>query len=133
MKILVGYKGANLDKNLMDIVVKHAKAFDAEILIVTSMIGGDTTETSKIVEAEKNLEQTKNDFDNYGIKSETHLLIRGFSAGEDLVKFARENNVDEIIIGVRNRSNVGKLIFGSTAQVVILEAHCNVLTVKTKP
>ena len=133
MKIMVGFKGANLDKNLMDIVVKHAKAFDAEILIVTSMIGGDTTETLKIVEAEKNLEQTKNNFDNYGIKSETHLLIRGFSAGEDLVKFAKENNVDEIIIGVRNRSNVGKLVFGSTAQVVILEAHCHVLTVKTKP
>jgi len=133
MKILVGYKGTNLDKNLMDIVVKHAKAFDAEILIVTSMIGGDTTETSKIVEAEKNLAQTKNNFDNYGIKSETHLLIRGFSAGEDLVKFAKENNVDEIIIGVRNRSNVGKLVFGSTAQIVILEAHCHVLTVKTKP
>jgi nucleotide-binding universal stress UspA family protein len=133
MKILVGYKGANLDKNLMDIVVKHAKAFDAEILIVTSMIGGDTTETSKIVEVEKSLEQTKNNFDNYGIKNETHLLIRGLSAGEDLVNFAKEHNVDEIIIGVRNRSNVGKLIFGSTAQVVILEAHCHVLTVKIKP
>ena len=133
MKILLGYKGANLDKNLMDIAVKHAKAFNAEILIVTSMVGGDTTESSKIVEVEKSLEQTKNNFDNYGIKSATHLLIRGLSAGEDLVQFAKEKGVDEIIIGVRNRSNVGKLIFGSTAQVVILEAHCHVLTVKIKP
>ena len=51
--------------------------------------------------------------------------------GEDLVTFARENNVDEIIIGVRHRSKVGKLVFGSTAQYVILEAHCPVLTVKS--
>jgi nucleotide-binding universal stress UspA family protein len=50
--------------------------------------------------------------------------------GEDIVRFAKENNVDEIIIGVRSRSKVGKLLFGSTSQVVILEAYCPVVTVK---
>ena len=130
MKILVGYKGDNIDKDLMDIAIKHAKAFEGEILIVTSMIDGD--KTSNIAKAEKSLEQTKNHFNDFGVKSETHLLIRGLAAGEDLVQFAKEKGVDEIIIGVRNRSNVGKLIFGSTAQIVILEAHCYVLTVKVK-
>ncbi len=131
MKILVGYKGEDIDKDLMDIAVKHAKAFGGEILIVTSMIGGD--KTSNIAEVEKSLERTKNHFNDFGVKSETHLLIRGLAAGEDLVRFAKEKDVDEIIIGVRSRSNVGKLIFGSTAQIVILEAHCHVLTVKVKP
>ena len=41
-----------------------------------------------------------------------------------------ENKIDEIMIGVRSRSKVGKLIFGSTAQAVILGAHCPVMTVK---
>ena len=131
MKILVGYKGDNIDKALMDIAIKHAKAFEGEILIVTSMIDGD--KTSNIAEAEKSLERTKNHFNDFGVKSETHLLIRGLAAGEDLVQFAKEKSVDEIIIGVRSRSNVGKLVFGSTAQFVILEAHCPVLTVKVKP
>jgi len=130
MKILVGYKGTKVGKDLMDIAIKHAKAFDGEVLIVTSMIGGDKIEKQKVVDTEKNLEQAKAYFDDYGVKSETHLLVRGFEAGEDIVLFAKENNVDEIIIGVRSRSKVGKLIFGSTAQVVILDAHCPVLTVK---
>lgn len=130
MKILVGYKGTNVGKDLMDIAVKHAKAFDGEILIVTSMIGGDKTEKPNFFESEKNLEQAKAYFDDFGVKSEKYLLVRGLEAGEDLVKFAKEKNVDEIIIGVRSRSKVGKLIFGSTAQVVILEAHCPVLTAK---
>jgi nucleotide-binding universal stress UspA family protein len=50
--------------------------------------------------------------------------------GEDLVQYAKEHAIDEIMIGVRRRSKVGKLVFGSTAQYVILEAHCPVLSVK---
>lgn len=130
MKILVAYKGTNVGKDLMDIAVKHAKAFDGDILIVTSMIGGDKSEIQKLTDAEKNLEQAKTYFDDYGVKSQTHLLVRGFDAGEDIVMFAKEKSVDEIIMGVRSRSKVGKLLFGSTAQVVILEAHCPVVTVK---
>ena len=130
MKILVGYKGTDVGKDLMDIAVKHAKAFEGEILIVTSLAGGDKTKGQEVAKAEKNLEQAKSYFDDFDVKSETHLLVRGIEAGEDIVKFAKEMNIDEIIIGVRSRSKVGKLIFGSTAQVVILEAHCPVLTVK---
>jgi len=130
MKILVGYKGTNVGKDLMDIAVKHAKAFDGEIMVVTSMVGGDKTEKQKILDAEKNLEQAKDYFSDYGVKSETHLLVRGLEAGEDIVKFAKEKKVDEIIIGVRSRSKVGKLLFGSTVQVVILDAHCPVVSVK---
>ena len=50
--------------------------------------------------------------------------------GEDIVGFAKDNGADEIIIGVKSRSKVGKLLFGSTAQAVILQAHCPVVTVK---
>ncbi len=130
MKILLGYKGNSEGKDIMDIAVKHAKAFDGEIAIVTSLFGGDKTKNSDLLEAEKKLEEAKAYFEDFGVKSEKHLLVRGFEAGEDIVKFAMENSIDEIIIGARSRSKVGKLIFGSVAQVVILEAHCPVLTVK---
>jgi nucleotide-binding universal stress UspA family protein len=38
--------------------------------------------------------------------------------------------VDEIIIGIEKRSKVGKLLFGSNAQYIILEAPCPVVSVK---
>ena len=49
---------------------------------------------------------------------------------ENIVQFAEENDADLIIVGVRRRSKVGKLMFGSTAQFVILKASCPVMTVK---
>jgi nucleotide-binding universal stress UspA family protein len=58
------------------------------------------------------------------------LLNSKKSAGEQLVDFAERNNVDEIIIGVGRRSKVGKALFGSTAQHIILNAPCPVVTIK---
>ncbi len=130
MKILVGYKGTNVGKDLLDLAVKHAKAFNGDVVIVTSMIGGEATDVKKITDAESNLAKAKEYVDNQGVKSETHLLIRGFEAGEDIIQFARESKVDEIILGVKSRSKVGKLIFGSVAQFVILNAECPVVSVK---
>lgn len=130
MKILLGCKEGRVRNNLMEIAVKHAKAFDAQIMIVTSMVGGDKTEKEQIIKAEKNSKLIKDALEKEGIKTETHLLVRGLEAGEDIVRFAKEKKVDQIIIGVKNRSKVGKLIFGSAAQVVILEAKCPVLAVK---
>lgn len=130
MKILVGYKGVNLGKELLKIALEHSKAFKAEVLIVTSMIGGSKAEQQKVKEAEENLEIVKKYFDDNGVVCQTHLLVRGLDAGDDIINFAKEKGVDEIIIGVKSRSKVGKLLFGSTAQAVILQASCPVLSVK---
>jgi nucleotide-binding universal stress UspA family protein len=64
------------------------------------------------------------------VPCEVRLSVRGLETGEDLVEYAKENQIDQIIIGVRRRSKVGKLVFGSTAQFVILEAPCPVVSVK---
>ena len=54
-------------------------------------------------------------------------MISGLDSGEDIVEFAKQNKADEIIIGIRRKSKVGKLMFGSTAQYVILNAPCPVV------
>ena len=84
----------------------------------------------EIQEAESGLKFSQAFFESDGIPCEEHLLIRGLEPGEDLVHFAEENDIDEIVIGIKRRSKVGKFLFGSNAQYVILEAPCPVLTVK---
>jgi nucleotide-binding universal stress UspA family protein len=128
MKILVGYDGSLSSKEALKLSVRHAVAFGATVDVITSMEKGtDVGEEQKALEG---LEWAKSVVAEEKITCNTHLLIRGMSPGEDLVEFATENKVDEIIIGVKKRSKVGKLLLGSVAQYVILEADCPVVSVK---
>lgn len=130
MKILVGYDGSNAAREAVRVAKVHAKAFGASVEVVTSMLKGSEHEQEEIRQAENGLAYTKSVFESDGTDCETHLLIRGLAPGEDLIQFAHEHTVDEIIIGVKRRSKVGKLMFGSTAQYVILNAECPVVSVK---
>lgn len=130
MKILVGYRGADVGKDLLELAAQHARAFAGEVLLVTSLPGGDKTTKEQVMEAEERLDRAKQFLTDRGIRHETHLLIRGKTPGEDIISFAAENNCSEIMIGVKSRSKVGKILFGSTAQYVILKAVCPVVSVK---
>jgi len=130
MKIMVGLDGSNSSKEALKLAKEHAKTFNAKIELVTSMEKGTEAQLKEIEQDEHDLENEKKLLEKDGISCQTHLLIRGMTPGEDIVEFAEKNEVDEIVIGVRRRSKVGKLVFGSTAQYVILNAHCPVVTVK---
>ena len=65
-----------------------------------------------------------------GISNEVRQLVRGHEPAEDLIAVAEEVKADFIVIGLRRRSPVGKLILGSNAQRILLDAPCPVLAVK---
>jgi nucleotide-binding universal stress UspA family protein len=130
MKILVGYDGSNSGKEALDLAKNHAMVFKGEIDVITSMVKGTEKEREDMDQAKRGLEYAEVLYKENNIPCKTHLLIRGLTPGEDVVEFAKENHIDEIIVGVKRRSKVGKLLMGSTAQYVILNAHCPVVTVK---
>lgn len=130
MNILVGYDGSNAAKDALVLAKKHAQAFEGKVFVLSSLEKGTEDQLPKIEQAERDLEYAKSFFEKDNVPCETHLLIRGLSPGEDLIQFANENKVDEIIVGVKRRSNVGKLLFGSNARYVIMEANCPVVTIK---
>ena len=130
MKILVGYDGSNAAKEAIAVGIKRAKAFKADIVLVCSMVGGPEVPRKDFEDAEKNLDYEKSMLLDKKIACKAVLSVRGLEAGEDLVQLAEEHKAGEVIIGVRRRSKVGKLIFGSTAQYVVLNAPCPVVTVR---
>jgi nucleotide-binding universal stress UspA family protein len=130
MKILVGYDGSNSGKEALALAKKHAVAFGAQVIIVASLTGGSVTHAVEVEHATEDLEFAKSMFDEDNIACEIKLLVRGMTPGEDLIAFAKEHAVDEIVIGIKRRSKVGKLLFGSNAQYIIIKAPCPVVTVR---
>lgn len=67
-----------------------------------------------------------------GVTHEVRVVAQGEQAADELVSAAEETDAELIVIGLRRRSRVGKLILGSNAQRVVLDAPCPVLTVKPR-
>jgi nucleotide-binding universal stress UspA family protein len=130
MNILVAYDGTNVAKAAVKLSMERAEKLNARVYLVTSMVGGPGVSREEFERAERELDYQKARFQDRKIPCETVLSVRGLEAGEDLVDFAKEKEVEEMIIGVKRRSKVGKLIFGSTAQYVIINAPCPVVSVK---
>ncbi len=65
-----------------------------------------------------------------GISHEVLAAVDEFDPAEDLITVADRTEAEFIIIGLRKRSPVGKLLLGSNAQRVLLDAACPVLAVK---
>jgi nucleotide-binding universal stress UspA family protein len=130
MKIMVGYDRSNVAKEALELAKKHAKAFNAKVYVVRSLAQSREMKLEDIQQAERQLGEIRRSFRDEGIECKTEAIVSSISPGEDLVRFTKEKEVDEIIIGVKRRSKVGKLIFGSNAQYIILMAQCPVVAVK---
>ena len=66
-----------------------------------------------------------------GIKDIECSVIRGVPY-EEILKFASDKGVDLIVMGTHGRSGIDRVIFGSTAEKVVRNAECPVLTVRSK-
>ena len=130
MKFLVGYSGSALDERVLKQAQTHASVFNADIFVVTSLEQSSTLEKSAIDKAEGELEYLRTPFNIDDIHCETFVSVNYLSPGEDLVQFAKDNDIDMIFIGIKKTSKVGKLVFGSTAQYVLLKAPCPVVAVR---
>ena len=128
--IVVGYDGSNTGKDALALAKEQSKAFNAKVFVVESQVGGTNTDAQDIMQGKENLEFAESYLEEQNIPCEIHLLVRGVKPGEDIVRFAEDNDADLVIVGVRRRSKLGKFLLGSTAQYVILNASCPVVTVK---
>ncbi len=131
MKILVCYDGSNVAKDAIKLAQQHAEVFGGSLLIVKALPQSPELGYEDIQREEISLKgSVKEVLGNDKTAYETHAIVTNLSPGEEIVDFAKRSKVDEIVIGIRKRSKVGKLVFGSTAQFVILNAHCPVVSIR---
>jgi nucleotide-binding universal stress UspA family protein len=128
--IVVGYVPKAEGRAALHRAVEEAKLRNARLIVINSARGGREFDADDAVRSEEELDAVRNELAVAGVDAEVRQLVRGLDVAEDIIAVAREHSADFIVIGLRRRSPVGKLILGSNAQRILLEAPCPVLAVK---
>ena len=130
--IVVGYVNTPEGKAALDRAVEEAQQRGARLVVINSHKGGSALDKSVAVELDESLSDVHALLHDVGVEHEVRQLVRGADPAEDLIAVAEEVDADLIVIGLRRRTPVGKLIMGSNAQSVLLDASCPVLAVKAR-
>lgn len=117
-------------ERVVNFSIEEAKLRKEKLIFVHSLFGGERTTQKEIDDGEALLKWAEETAKKAGVECETKLLVRGKEAAEDIIEFANEVKASIIVIGVRKRRPAGKVLFGSVAQEVILNASQPVICVK---
>ncbi len=128
--IVVGYVPKPEGRAALRRAAEEAKIRNARLIVINSSRGGRDFDEDDAVRSEEELNTVADQLRTAGIESEVRQLVRGKDVADDLIGVAEETAADFIVIGLRRRSPVGKLILGSNAQRILLDAPCPVLAVK---
>lgn len=79
------------------------------------------------------VEEARERLDSGEVGYDVRHVQRGDDVAEALMNAAETGEASLIVIGLRRRSPLGKLILGSNAQRILLDAPCHVLAVKPDP
>jgi len=132
MTIVVGYVPRAEGRAALRRAAEEARLRKTRLVVINSNRGGTHLDDEDAVEHERELAEVRQRLDAEGVEHEVRQLVRGLDPAEDLIAVANETGADFIVIGLRRRTPVGKLILGSNAQRILLEAPCPVLAVKAE-
>jgi nucleotide-binding universal stress UspA family protein len=72
----------------------------------------------------------KINMDNNNIQLQPEVVVTATSIVSAIVEYAKNKDVDLIVIGTRGRSGFKKMLLGSVAAGVVRYAHCPVMVLK---
>jgi nucleotide-binding universal stress UspA family protein len=128
--VVVGYVAKPEGEAAVEQGIAEARLRNATLIVVNSHRGGREYDDDQSVQSENDLTGLEARLEESGLAYEVRQLVRGFEPAEDLISIAEASGAELIVIGLRRRTPVGKLILGSNAQRILLDAHCPVLAVK---
>ena len=128
--VVVGYVSKPEGEAAVDQGIAEARLRGARLIVVNSHRGGREYDDTTSARTDDDMSALEAKLRAAGLEYDVRQLVRGLEPAEDLIGIAEETGADLIVIGLRRRTPVGKLILGSNAQRILLDAPCPVLAVK---
>ena len=118
--IVVGYSPKAEGRAALRRALSEATLRGSELVVVHTAPDNEVTELAEELRAS-------------GVPHEIRAARDAHDPADELLRAADSADAEFIVIGLRRRSPVGKLLLGSNAQRVLLDAACPVLAVKAAP
>lgn len=146
-KILICLDGSRYSKQIVPIAMEIALNFKSKVFLLRVSpepivrrppVPGDPMEDeSYVIEARKTynkinkyLEKHAEPYRQKGI--EVNTLTQSGRAGDVIVSFAKEHDIDLIALGARGRGRVDRAVLGSVVSHTIKETGIPTLVIRTK-
>jgi nucleotide-binding universal stress UspA family protein len=126
--IVLGYVPGALGDAALAAAVDECGRRGAKLLVINSTRADRTVDVHYAFGPA--MERLRTLLEAGGVEHEIRQFTSDQLASDDVVGAAEEVDAELIVIGVRRRSPVGKMLMGSDAQRILLQAECNVLAVK---
>ena len=130
MIIVTGFIRSAEGREALKCSIEEVRQRGGRLIVVHSSEGGTSENAVDVLADNEELERIDTELSAEGIDHEVKEIARGGTPAEDVVSVANESKADLIVIGLRRRSLVGKLLLGSNAQDILMQADCPVLVVK---
>jgi nucleotide-binding universal stress UspA family protein len=128
MTVMVGYIPTPEGEAAVERGIEEAVRRDAPLIVVNTRRDDIPADSRRLHEVEAS--RLRERLEGAGVRFEIVAREQARQAADGILDVIDQRSPDLLVIGVRQRTAVAKLILGSTAQRLILEAPCPVLTVK---
>ena len=128
MIIVVGYAPSPPGQAALLAGIEEAQHRRGSLIVLNTSRGDALSDPGFAQPAD--LEWVRTTCSEAGVEFTIRQEVRGKEAAEEMVALLSEVEADLCVIGIRRRSAVGKMLLGSNAHRILMEAPCHVLSVK---
>lgn len=125
MTVVVGYVPNQFGEAALDAGVQEARRRGVRLVVVNTSRGEALVDPRFASRAALDALDSR----LAGVEHEVRQSV-GTDVADQVLDVVRELDADLLVIGLRHRTPVGKMLMGSVAQRLLLEAPCPVLAVK---
>ena len=127
MTVVVGYIPDQYGEAALTAGIEEAARRQTDLVVLNATKGDSLIDRRHVGDA--GIAELRERLADCGVPFDVQQAM-GADIAEEMVRVVRESDAEVLVIGLRHRTPVGKMIMGSVAQQVLLDAPCWVLAVK---